>query len=125
VFVDAKRLLPHIPHDHFPAQALAAAIYVAGGVRTMERGIVSGQHGHDPYHGLELVRLTLPRRVYTREHLDYVADVLTTVLEHAAEIPGFEMVYEPLELRFFQARFEPRAPFPTFGFEDVRAPALA
>ena len=65
VFVDAKRFLPHIPQEQFPAQTLAAAIYLAGGVRAMERGIVSGQHGHEPYDGLELVRLTLPRRVYT------------------------------------------------------------
>jgi tyrosine phenol-lyase len=114
VFVDAKRLLPHLPQERFPAQALAAAIYVAGGVRAMERGIVSGQHAHDPYDGLELVRLTLPRRVYTREHLDYVVDVLTAVLEHADEVPGLDMVYEPAELRFFQARFEPLAPFPAF-----------
>ena len=69
VFVDAKRFLPHLPQDEFPAQALAAAIYLAGGVRTMERGIVSGQHGDEPYDGLELVRLTIPRRVYTQEHL--------------------------------------------------------
>ncbi|HEY6962446.1 MAG TPA: tryptophanase [Gaiellaceae bacterium] len=123
VFVDAKRLLPHIPQEEFPAQALAAAIYVAGGVRTMERGIVSGQHGREPYHGLELVRLTIPRRVYTREHLDYVADVLETVLDHADEVPGLHMVYEPEELRFFQARFEPRAPFPAFAVSESPAPA--
>jgi len=125
VFVDAKRLLAHIPQEQFPAQALAAAIYVAGGVRTMERGIVSGQHGHDPYHGLELVRLTLPRRVYTREHLDYVVDVLARVVEHAADIPGFDLVYEPESLRFFQARFEPLGPFPTFGLSENPAPIAA
>ena len=70
VFVDAKRFLPHLEQTEFPAQTLAAAFYLAGGVRSMERGIVSGQHGSDPYDGLELVRLTLPRRVYTQEHLD-------------------------------------------------------
>ena len=70
VFVDAKRFLPHLPQEQFPAQTLAAAFYLAGGVRSMERGIVSGQHGDEPYDGLELVRLTLPRRVYTQEHLD-------------------------------------------------------
>ena len=65
VFLDAKRFLPHVPQDaSFPAQSLAAAIYLAGGVRSMERGIVSGQHGKERYDGLELVRLTLPRRVY-------------------------------------------------------------
>ena len=68
VFLDAKRFLAHLPQEEFPAQALAAALYLAGGVRTMERGIVSGQHGDEPYDGLELVRLTIPRRVYTEEH---------------------------------------------------------
>ncbi len=111
VFVDAKRFLPHVPQDEFPAQALAAAIYLAGGVRTMERGIVSGQHGHEPYDGLELVRLTLPRRVYTQEHLAYVGEVIAELHRYADAIPGLRITYEPKELRFFQARFEPLAPF--------------
>ena len=119
VFVDAKRFLPHVAQERYPAQALAAAFYVAGGVRSMERGIVSGQHGHEPYHGLELVRLTLPRRAYTREHLDFVASVVAAVHAEADEVPGLEMVYEPDQLRFFQARFEPLAPFPAF---DVTRP---
>lgn len=117
VFLDAKRFLPHVPQQDFPAQSLAAAIYLAGGVRTMERGIVSGQHGHDPYDGLELVRLTLPRRVYTQEHLDYVAEVVGDLYRHAADIPGLRMTYEPEHLRFFQARFEPLAPFSVGGVE--------
>jgi tyrosine phenol-lyase len=107
VFLDAKRFLPHVPQAEFPAQALAAAIYLEGAVRSMERGIVSGQHGDEPYHGLELVRLTLPRRVYTQEHLAYVADVVTAVYERRHLVPGLRMVYEPEHLRFFQARFEP------------------
>jgi tyrosine phenol-lyase len=111
VFLDAKRFLPHVPQDEFPAQALAAAIYLAGGVRTMERGIVSGQHGHEPYDGLELVRLTLPRRVYTQEHLTYVAEVVAELHNHARGIHGLSMVYEPPSLRFFQARFEPLEAF--------------
>jgi len=115
VFLDAKRFLPHLSQERFPAQALAAALYVAGGVRSMERGIVSGQHGHDPYDGLELVRLTIPRRVYTQEHLDYVADVVSEVYMHRELVPGLAMTYEPAHLRFFQARFEPLAPFPGFG----------
>jgi len=112
VFLDAKRFLPHLTLDEFPAQALAAAIYLAGGVRSMERGVVSGQHGSEPYDGLELVRLTLPRRVYTQEHLAYVAEVVARVLAVAEDIPGLQMVYEPTHLRFFQARFQPLAPFP-------------
>ena len=111
VFLDAKRFLPHVPQRDFPAQALAAAIYLAGGVRTMERGIVSAQHGTDPYDGLELVRLTLPRRVYTQEHLTYVAEVVSDLYAHARAIPGLHMTYAPEHLRFFQARFEPRAAF--------------
>ncbi len=107
VFLDAKRFLPDLPQERFPAQSLAAAIYLEGAVRTMERGIVSGQHGDQPYDGLELVRLTIPRRVYTQEHLTYVADVVASVHRAAGEIPGLRITYEPEHLRFFQARFEP------------------
>ena len=107
VFLDAKRFLPHIPQERFPAQALAAAIYVEGGVRTMERGIVSGQHGDEPYDGLELVRLTIPRRVYSGEHLAYVADTVVRVHRARDAVKGLRMTYEPEHLRFFQARFEP------------------
>jgi tyrosine phenol-lyase len=109
VFVDAKRFLPHVAQEQFPAQALAAAIYLEGAVRTMERGIVSGQHGSEPYRGLELVRLTIPRRVYTGEHLEYVADVVARVHRSSSRIAGLRMTYEPESLRFFQARFEPVA----------------
>jgi tyrosine phenol-lyase len=107
VFVDAKEFLAHVPQDQFPAQTLAGAIYLAGGIRTMERGIVSGQHGHEPYHGLELVRLTLPRRVYTQQHLTYVAEVVADLYAHRHTVRGLRMTYEPPTLRFFQARFEP------------------
>jgi tyrosine phenol-lyase len=120
VFIDAKRFLSHLPQEHFPAQSLAAALYAAGGVRTMERGIVSGQHGDEPYDGLELVRLTIPRRVYTEEHLAYVANAVVNVYEHRDEIPGLRLVYAPRTLRFFQARFEPLGVFPTFGREQLR-----
>lgn len=106
VFLDAKRFVPHIPQRAFPAQALAAAIYVESGVRTMERGVVSGQHGNEPYDGLELVRLAIPRRVYTREHLDYVADGIIALYKKRGTIRGLNMIYAPKKLRFFQARFE-------------------
>jgi len=106
VFLDAKRFCAHIPQNMFPAQALTAAIYVASGVRTMERGIVSGQHGNERYDGLELVRLAIPRRVYFREHMDYVADSIITLYKKRASIKGLRMMYAPKELRFFQARFE-------------------
>jgi len=111
VFLDAKRFYPHIPQDQFPAQALAADIYVDSGVRTMERGIVSA--GRDPktgdhrYPALELVRLAIPRRVYTQAHMDVVAESVLAVYQEREKARGLRMVYEPKYLRFFQARFEP------------------
>jgi len=113
VFIDARRFLPEMPQDCFPAQALAAALYVDSGVRSMERGIVSA--GRDPETGdhrhpkLELVRLTVPRRVYTNLHMDVVAESGAALLEEHDAIRGLKMVYEPEKLRFFQARFEPLA----------------
>jgi tyrosine phenol-lyase len=111
VFLDAKRFLPNMPQDHFPSQALAAALYVDSGVRSMERGVVSA--GRDPKTGdhrhpkLELVRLTIPRRVYTNLHMDVVAESCQALFETRDTIKGLKMVYEPESLRFFQARFEP------------------
>ena len=110
VFLDAKRFCPHIPQDQFPAQALAAALYVEAGVRSMERGIVSA--GRDPKTGenhvpkLETVRLTIPRRVYTYKHMDIVADAVIKLYKHREDIKGLKFVYEPKQLRFFTARFE-------------------
>jgi tyrosine phenol-lyase len=110
VFIDAKRFLPHIPQDQFPAQTLAAEIYIESGVRTMERGIVSAgrnkKTGDHNYPKLELVRLTIPRRVYTNSHMDVVADAVIRVWKRRDKIKGLRMVYEPENLRFFQARFE-------------------
>ena len=120
VFLDAKRILPHVRQDEFPSQTLAAALYLAGGVRSRERGIVSGQHGDEVYDGLELVRLTLPRRVYTSEHFDYVADVVEDVRQRAPEIPGLAFSYEPEHLRFFLGRFEPVATYPDLGIDPSR-----
>ncbi|MGD9580530.1 MAG: tyrosine phenol-lyase [Vampirovibrionia bacterium] len=110
IYLDARKFLPHIPQDQFPAQALAAAIYVDSGVRTMERGIVSAgrskETGDHYYPKLELVRLTIPRRVYTQAHMDVTAESIEAVYENRNEIKGLKMVYEPESLRFFQARFE-------------------
>ena len=125
VFVDAKRALPHLMQTEFPAQTLAAAFYLAGGVRSMERGIVSGQHGDEPYDDLELVRLTLPRRVYTQEHLTWVADVVSHVYALADELPGLQFTYEPEHLRFFLARFAPLSPYPDLAIENVSLGARA
>jgi tyrosine phenol-lyase len=113
VYLDARRFLPHLPQDSFPAQALAAELYLDSGVRAMERGIVSA--GRDKATGdhnrprLELVRLTIPRRVYTQAHIDVTAESVIEVFERRAEIRGLRMVHEPASLRFFQARFEPLA----------------
>ncbi|HIQ11247.1 MAG TPA: tyrosine phenol-lyase [Caldilineales bacterium] len=110
IFLDAKRFYPHIPQHEFPAQTLAADIYIDSGVRSMERGVVSA--GRDPetgdhrYPKLELVRLTIPRRVYTQAHMDVVAESVKTVWDQRASARGLKMVYEPKYLRFFQARFE-------------------
>jgi tyrosine phenol-lyase len=110
VFLDAKKFLPHIPQDQFPAQALAAELYIDSGLRTMERGIVSAgrnkKTGEHNYPALELVRLAIPRRVYTQSHIDVVSDSVEYVYENRENICGLKMVYEPKYLRFFQARFE-------------------
>jgi len=108
IFADAKKILPHIPQDHFPAQALAAEIFLDSGVRTMERGIVSAgrkANGDNYYPKLELVRFTIPRRVYTQAHMDVIAESAGRVYEKRKKIKGLKMVYEPKYLRFFQARF--------------------
>ena len=102
-----------IPREVFPAQALAAALYIESGVRAMERGAVSA--GRDPETGrnllpsLELVRLTIPRRVYTQAHMDVTAESVIELLENRDKIVGLRFTHEPKHLRFFQARFEPVA----------------
>lgn len=109
IFVDAKAFLPHIPQDQFPAQTLAAEVYIESGVRTMERGIVSAgrkANGQNYSPKLELVRFTIPRRVYTQAHMDVIAEATANVYEKRNKIKGMKMVYEPEYLRFFQARFE-------------------
>ncbi|MBI3137044.1 MAG: tyrosine phenol-lyase [Sphingobacteriales bacterium] len=109
IFVDAKKFLPHITQDQFPAQTLAAEVYLDSGVRTMERGVVSAgrkANGENYYPKLELVRFTIPRRVYTQAHMDVIAESTARVFDRRNKIKGLKMVYEPKYLRFFQARFE-------------------
>ena len=111
VFLDAAAILPHVPRDEFPAQTLAAALYIHSGVRAMERGTVSA--GRDPATGmnrapkLELVRLTIPRRVYTQAHMDVTAESVIELCDRRDRIRGLRFTYEPDLLRFFQARFAP------------------
>lgn len=112
IYLDAGRLLPHIPHPEFPGQALAAALYLQGGIRGVEIGSVMFAYP-DPdtdemiYPQLELVRLAIPRRVYTQSHMDYVAATAEKLARTASALKGYRLTYAPPLLRHFTARFEP------------------
>ena len=110
VFVNALKFLPHLEREQWPAQTLTAAIYEDSGVRSMERGAVSKgrdkETGENTFPALELVRLTIPRRVYTNSHMEYTAKSVIHLFKKRDTIQGLKMVYEPEYLRFFQARFE-------------------
>ncbi|MBK8944219.1 MAG: tyrosine phenol-lyase [Ignavibacteriae bacterium] len=110
IFLNAKKFLPHVKQDQYPAQTLAAEIYIDSGVRTMERGIVSAgrnkETGENNYPKLELVRCTFPRRVYTQAHIDVTVESIASVFQNRKSVKGLKMVYEPKYLRFFQARFK-------------------
>ena len=114
VYVDAGKLLPHIPAAEFPGQALAVAMYQEGGIRACEIGSVMFAHP-DPETGvmvhprLELVRLAIPRRVYTQSHLDFTVEVLADIAKKSASLKGFRFSYAPPLLRHFTCRFEPIA----------------
>lgn len=112
IYLDAGRLLPHIPHAAFPGQALAAALYLEGGIRGVEIGSVmfaypDPETGEMVYPRLELVRLALPRRVYTQAHLDYVVKILSALARNPQSLRGYRLTYAPELLRHFTARFEP------------------
>ena len=112
VYVDAGSLLPHIPQAEYPGQALSAELYLRGGIRTVEIGSVmfaypDPQTGEMVHPKLELVRLALPRRVYTQSHMDYVADIFLEIQTQRTSIRGYRIVYAPELLRHFTARFEP------------------
>ena len=107
---ECEKILPHVSQDKLPAQSLTAELYLDAGVRAMERGIVSAgrnpETGEHNYPDLELVRLTIPRRVYTQAHMDVVAESVDAVYQNRDSISGLRFVYEPEYLRFFQSRFE-------------------
>ena len=110
VYIDAAGLLPHIPPLEYPGQALAAALYRVGGIRGCEIGsVMFGRHpdGSETPAAMELVRLAVPRRVYTQSHIDYVIEIIRWVAEHAAELRGMRIVEQPATLRHFTARFAP------------------
>jgi tryptophanase len=108
VYIDAKALLPHIPPLQYPGQSLAVALYREGGIRGCEIGsVMFGLHpdGSESPAALELVRLAIPRRVYTQSHVDYVIEVVRWVAERASELRGMRITEQPPALRHFTARF--------------------
>ncbi|MBL7827562.1 MAG: tryptophanase [Saprospiraceae bacterium] len=111
VYVDAKQFYPHIPVHQFPGQALVCQLYLKGGIRTCEIGSVmfgkNDENGNLIPAAMELVRLAIPRRVYTQSHLDYVIETFEELLKHRKNTGGFKITYEPPFLRHFTARFEP------------------
>lgn len=111
VYLDALRFLPHLPREQFPGQALVVGLYLAGGIRAVEIGAVMFAHkdertGETVYPELELVRLAIPRRVYTQSHLDYVAETIIELYRKRETLRGLRIVYETRFLRHFTARFE-------------------
>jgi len=112
VYLDAKQIAPHIPPSQFPAQAVCVALYQQGGIRGVELGSLMFAHPHPQtgewlYPELELVRLAIPRRVYTQAHLDYVVKIARKVYENRDKLVGYKIVYQTQYLRHFTARLEP------------------
>ncbi len=109
--LDARRFLPHIPQEEYPAGALAAAVYLASGIRTMERGTISTDRdketGKEIMADLELTRIALPRRVYTVSHIEYAVDRLVWLNKHRDLVKGLKFVDEPPVLRFFFGKLAP------------------
>ena len=111
VYLDAKGFFPHIPVEQYPGQALVCALYTAGGIRSVEIGsLMFGKYDADEKlipSQMELVRLAIPRRVYTQSHIDYVAEVILEVFEKRDSIKGLEIIEETPMLRHFTAKLQP------------------
>jgi tryptophanase len=110
VFVDARRFLPHIPPLEYPGQALAVALYEIGGIRACEIGTVMfglKPDGSEVAADMDLVRLAMPRRVYTQSHADYLVEVFEEVVRRRDQLRGLRIVSQPAQLRHFTARFVP------------------
>ncbi|HEX9252046.1 MAG TPA: tryptophanase [Ignavibacteriaceae bacterium] len=111
IYIDAKRFLPNIPADQYPGQSIVAELYLEGGVRAVEIGSV--MFGRYDKNGklipsmMELVRMAIPRRVYTQSHIDYLIEVVIEVYKNREKLKGYKITYEAPMLRHFTARFEP------------------
>jgi tyrosine phenol-lyase len=115
VHLDAMQICAHIPQTQYPAGALAAALFLISGVRGMERGSISNQrdeYGNETYADMELLRLAVPRRVFTLSQIKYVEDRLTWLYENRNLIGGLKFNYEPPVLRFFMGKLEPTSDWP-------------
>ena len=110
IYLDARALLPHVPPSSFPGIALVNALYLEGGIRSVEIGTLMfgrSADGHETPPAMDLVRLAIPRRVYTQSHIDYVAEVVIAVARRAGELGGYRLEYAPAVLRHFTARLAP------------------
>jgi tryptophanase len=111
VYLDATAFLPHIPVEQYPGQALVGALYIEGGIRTVEIGSLMFGKYNKNHHlipaKLELVRLAIPRRVYTQSHIDYVAEVIIDVFKQRKNIKGLKIVEEAPMLRHFTVKLQP------------------
>jgi tryptophanase len=118
IYIDARAMLSHLLPTSYPGVALVNALYVEGGIRSVEIGTLMfgrEEEGHDAPAAMDLVRLAIPRRVYTQSHIDYVAEVVIEVARHARDLPGYRIVSAPKVLRHFTARLEPLVSVPTTG----------
>jgi tryptophanase len=112
IYLDAKRFLPNVPPEQYPGQSIVCELFIEGGIRSVEIGSVmfgrkDKKTGKFIPAMMELVRLAIPRRVYTQSHIDYVAEVCLEVYNNRDKLKGYEIIYEAPMLRHFTAKFKP------------------